>query len=133
MRVTKQKYAASVAVQPSHCEKRTGPTNMKLNINMRLTMIGTITRSVGIYRSFPISSKLIPFVLRSILGGNSESRRLARHQRHINRLYTHRKLFAIQSPICDLSFCYLRLFIEAYLRHKYKKKRNSNKRVENTE
>ena len=47
VRVTKQKYAASVAVQPSQVEKRTDPTNMKLKISIRLTMMGTMTRSVG--------------------------------------------------------------------------------------
>ena len=39
------------------------PMKMKPKMSMRLTMMGTITRSVGMYRSFPTSSKPMPRVL----------------------------------------------------------------------
>ena len=42
--------------QPSHEEKVRPPMMIKANMRMRLTMTGTMTKSVGMYLSFPTSS-----------------------------------------------------------------------------
>ena len=68
--------------QPSQEAKRIAPMKMKPKMSMRLTMMGTITRSVGMYLSFPTSSKARPLDFRSTPGGSSESLLLARHHRH---------------------------------------------------
>ena len=45
--VIKQKYAEAIGVQSSQAANARAPMNMKEKIRMRLTVIGTITRSVG--------------------------------------------------------------------------------------
>ena len=45
--VMKQKYADAMGSQSSQDAKAKAPTNMKEKMRMRLTVMGTMTRSVG--------------------------------------------------------------------------------------
>ena len=58
--VMKQKYAEAIGSQSSQAANAKAPMNIKPKIRIRLTVIGTMTRSVGMYRSFPTSSNASP-------------------------------------------------------------------------
>ena len=68
--------------QPEVNENMRAPRKINMKMTIRLTMMGTMTRSVGIYLSFPTSSWLIPSPFLSTSGGSSLSLRLARQHLH---------------------------------------------------